>query len=110
MQTLEWIADEFPPAQGRKGSDDVDSDSGLAFILADPTVQVKDKPYQRHVRSHVMRDFQSRNEAQKGQTKHARGSNLRRQLPKMAKQLQSAVEQGASHIKGIFYQIHCRRM
>ena len=91
MQTLEWIADEHPPAQGGKVSDDVDSDSGLAFILVDPTVLVKDRPYQRHVRSHVMKDFQRRKEAQKGQSKHARGSNSRRQLPKAAKQLQGAV-------------------
>ncbi|MCJ1437036.1 hypothetical protein MMC27_006421 [Xylographa pallens] len=91
MQTLEWIADEGPPAQSGKVSDDVESDSGLAFILVDPTVQVKDRPYQRHVRSHVMKDFQRRKEAQKGQSKQARGSNLRRQLPKAAKQLQGAV-------------------
>ncbi|MCJ1405081.1 hypothetical protein MMC11_008307 [Xylographa trunciseda] len=93
MKTFEWITDTHHPAQGREIPERVDSEADLAFILVDPTVQVKDRPYQRHVRSHVMRDFQRRKEARERQSKHARGSNLEQQLLKVGMQLRGAAGQ-----------------
>ncbi|MCJ1393373.1 hypothetical protein MMC18_006246 [Xylographa bjoerkii] len=100
MSTFESMPDEHHSASGSKVPNNVDSESGLAFILVDPNVHVKDRPYQRHVRSHVMRDFQRRKEAQKGQSKHARKNKSEQQLPKVDMQLQGAVGQEGQSYQG----------
>ena len=97
MRKFELVSDDRA-AQGRKGpnNEGSDPDPDLAFILVDPTVQVKDRPYQRHVRSHVMKDFQRRKEAREGHSKHASGSKSKHQIPKVALQLQGVVTLGNS--------------
>ena len=51
------------------------SDTTFAFVQVDPTIKVKDRPYQRKVRSFVMKRFHQQVEAAQVSSKHFRASS-----------------------------------